>query len=77
MVPLDLVVPASNFFKEDIVEKVKYSFKDTKGKEYIDCIECDRGSKGKDPDPCSAGYKHKKGEKGGCFLGALLEGLTF
>lgn len=56
--------------------KVKYSERDSRGALYVDCTECNRGANGDDPDKCSAGYKHKKGNKGGCFLGTLIDGLT-
>lgn len=57
------------------MKKAKYSFKDNKGKLYIDCIECERGAKGNDKDKCSAGWRYKKGGHGGCFIGTLIEGL--
>ncbi len=55
--------------------KAKYSGKDTSGKEYIDCSECERGGNGSDKDKCSSGYKHKTGGKGMCFMGELISGL--
>jgi hypothetical protein len=58
------------------MSKAKYSEKDSRGQLYVDCIECNRGAKGNDPDKCAAGYKHKKGNKGGCFLGTLIDGIV-
>jgi len=56
--------------------KAKYSEKDNRGKVCVDCSECDRGGNGKDPDKCSAGWRHKKGRQGACFAGKLIDGLT-
>lgn len=56
-------------------KKAKYSGKDSKGKVYIDCSECDRGGNGSDKDKCSSGWKIKKGGKGMCFIGILIDGL--
>lgn len=55
--------------------KAKFSELDTKGKLYVDCSECTRGGNGTDPDKCSAGWRHKKGGRGGCYLGKLIDGL--
>ena len=55
--------------------KAKFSILDTRGKLFVDCSECDRGGNGSDADKCAAGWKYKKGKKGGCFMGTLLEGL--
>ena len=49
-----------------------YSEKDTRGRLYVDCTECNRGINGEDNDKCSAGFKTKKGGQGGCFCGVLL-----
>lgn len=56
--------------------KVKYSELDTKGKLYVDCTECNRGANGKDKDKCAAGWRYKKGNQGGRFMGTLIDGLT-
>jgi len=53
----------------------KFSERDTKGKLFVDCSECTRGGNGEDADKCSSGWRHKKGHKGGCFMGTLLDGL--
>ena len=53
--------------------KAKFSGKDSKGKIYIDCSECERGGNGSDIDKCSAGWKFKKGGKGMCFIGTLMQ----
>jgi hypothetical protein len=57
--------------------KVKFSEIDSRGKKYIDCSECDRGGNGKSDEKCSCGWRVKKGRKGGCFIGALIDGLEF
>lgn len=57
------------------MRKAKFSEKDKNGRLYVDCTECRRGRNGDCPDKCSAGYKHKKGNQGGCFSGQLLDGL--
>ncbi len=56
--------------------KAKYSEKDNNGKLFVDCSECERGGNGTAADKCSCGWKHKKGRKGGCFLGDLIKGLS-
>ena len=53
----------------------KYSKIDTKGKLYVDCSECERGGNGSDKDKCSCGWKVKRGNHTGCFLGTLCAGL--
>lgn len=55
--------------------KTKYSKRDTRGALFVDCAECNRGGNGNDKDKCSSGWRTKKGNKGGCFLGELIEGL--
>ena len=57
------------------MKKAKYSEKDTKGKLFVDCSECERGGNGNDKDKCSSGWKVKKGNNGGCFMGDLLANL--
>ena len=54
------------------MSKAKYSEKDIKGKIFVDCSECERGGNGSDKDKCSSGWRVKKGNKGGCFMGDLL-----
>lgn len=49
------------------------SFFDTSGRLYVDCTECERGANGK--KDCSSGWRHKKANRGGCFLGELLPGV--
>lgn len=53
----------------------KYSQYDTRGKLFVDCSECDRGGNGTAEDKCASGWKHKKGNRGRCFMGELIEGL--
>ncbi|MES0445037.1 MAG: hypothetical protein ABUJ92_00690 [Desulfobacterales bacterium] len=55
--------------------EAKFSERDNRGALFVDCVECKRGHNGKDEDKCSAGSKHKKGHRGGCFSGTLIEGL--
>ena len=57
--------------------KVKFSKKDSRGMEYVDCSECERGGNGAEADKCSAGGQTTKGRKGGCFAGTLGTGFTF
>jgi hypothetical protein len=57
------------------MKKAKYSGKDSNGKVYVDCSECERGGNGSDSDKCSAGWRHKRGGNGMCFLGTLKKGL--
>ena len=58
------------------MRKAKYSEKDSRGVLCVDCIECNRGPRGCDPDICAAGVKIKKGHQGSCFSGTLISGLT-
>jgi len=53
--------------------KPKGSFKDSRGKLFVDCAECERGGNGSDKDKCSAGWRIKRITKGGCFVGQLME----
>lgn len=50
-----------------------HSFEDTRGNLWVACSECNRGGNGKDKDKCSSGWKCKKFNGMGCFLGDLLE----
>lgn len=59
------------------MSKPKHSRLDSKGKEYIDCSECDRGGNGSDKDKCSCGWEVKRSNGLGCFLGTLRPGLEF
>ena len=53
-------------------QRLKHSYKDTKGNIFVDCIECARGINGKDKyNLCSCGQKHKKPGHG-CFNGYFL-----
>lgn len=51
--------------------KPKGSYKDSVGRLFVDCAECQRGGKG-DQD-CSSGWKTKRINKGGCFSGQLMD----
>ena len=57
-------------------KKAKYSKRDSTGKLYVDCSECDRGGNGSATDKCSCGWQTKRGKQGGCFSGTLRNGLT-
>jgi len=57
-------------------EAAKYSSRDTRGALFVDCSECRRGGKGDEKVKCSAGWQIKKGNKGGCFSGHLLNHLV-
>lgn len=52
-----------------------HSYKDTKGLLWVACSECERGGKGSDKDKCSSGWKVKRFNGLGCFLGTLLKKL--
>lgn len=53
--------------------KMKHSFKDSRGCLWVACSECTRGGNGTIEDKCSAGWKIKKFNGYGCFLGQLIE----
>lgn len=52
-----------------------FSFYDNKGKLYVDCTECTRGVNGTDEDKCLCGYKTKKPQSMGCFIGEVLPSI--
>ena len=45
---------------------------DNKGRVYVVCSECERGGNGSAVDKCSCGWKVKRYNKMGCFLGTLM-----
>jgi hypothetical protein len=49
--------------------------RDSSGKLFVACSECNRGGNGDDKDKCSCGFRVKKWNGLGCYLGILLEGL--
>jgi len=49
------------------------SFKDTKGKLWVACSECERGGNGSDEDKCSCGGNCKRFNGTGCFSGEIIE----
>ena len=53
--------------------KAKHSFRDNKGMLRVACSECERGGNGSDVDKCSCGFKAKKFNGSGCFIGTLME----
>ncbi|MGI5868664.1 MAG: hypothetical protein ACOX9C_04360 [Kiritimatiellia bacterium] len=57
-------------------KKAKYSRKDSSGKLFVDCSECERGGNGRDENKCCIGWAFKQGRQGGCFAGTLRQGLT-
>ena len=56
-------------------KKAKYSEVDERGALFVDCSECTRGGNGTDENKCSNGWRIKKGNKGGCSSGILLNCL--
>ena len=58
------------------MSKKVWSGRDSEGRLYVDCAECTRGGNGTDKDKCCSGWRYKKGGKGGCFIGKLIEGIT-
>lgn len=58
------------------MSKAKYSERDSRGKPYIACCECDRGGNGSDENKCSSGWRSKKWDYKACFMGTLISGLT-
>ncbi len=52
--------------------KAKHSEKDSKGRLWVACSECDRGANGDDKYKCASGSKKKKFTGFGCFSGSLL-----
>ena len=54
----------------------KFSEWDTRGMLFEDCAECTRGGNGAEADKCSCGWRTKRGNNGGCFLGNLLPELS-
>lgn len=57
------------------MKKAQYSQSDSRGSALVDCSECDRGGNGSDKDKCSCGWNIKKGKRGSCFSGTLIQGL--
>lgn len=55
--------------------KTKHSYKDAKGRLWVACCECTKGGNGK--EDCSSGWKCKKWNFLGCFLGEVLPELEF
>lgn len=54
--------------------KTKHSFKDKNGALWVACSECNRGGNG--DQSCSCGWKCKKFNNTGCFIGKLLPKFT-
>ena len=54
-------------------KKPKFSKPDSRGVLYVDCSECERGGNGADEDKCACGYDIKRGNRGACFSGTLME----
>lgn len=51
----------------------QHSFIDDKGKQWVACCECNRGGNGSDKDKCSSGWRVKRWNGLGCFLGELIK----
>jgi len=51
------------------------SFKDSNGKLWVSCSECERGGNGTDKDKCSCGWRVKRFNGLGCFVGGLIDDL--
>lgn len=52
--------------------KFKHSFKDSRGRLWVACSECKRGGNGEGEDLCACGWRIKRFNGLGCFLGKLL-----
>lgn len=50
---------------------------DKRGNLYIDCSECNRGGNGQDEEKCSCGWQIIKPNRGGCFIGDLMQKYHF
>lgn len=48
------------------------SFYDEKGGLWVACCECERGGNGTDKDKCSCGWKAKRWNGMGCFVGNVI-----
>lgn len=55
--------------------KAKYSTRDSEGRLYVDCAECEKGGNGEGVVRCGSGARITKGFKGCCFSGILKKGL--
>ena len=52
--------------------KIVHSFIDAKGHKWTACCECNRGGNGNDKDKCCCGFKVKKWNRAGCYLGVEI-----
>lgn len=52
-----------------------HSFRDNKEMLWVACSECERGGNGTDKDKCSCGWKSKRFNGSGCFVGTILKSL--
>ncbi len=48
------------------------SYYETKGELWVACCECERGGNGSNEDKCSCGWKVKRWNELGCFLGNII-----
>lgn len=53
--------------------KPKRSYFESGGKLWVACCECVRGGNGDGSDNCSSGWKCKRWNGLGCFIGTLLD----
>jgi hypothetical protein len=62
--------------KEEVeVKEAKFSGRESTGRQYIDCSECEGGGNGSDVHKCSSGLMHETGGKNKCYMGILMKGL--
>ena len=53
-----------------------HSFTDDKGHRWTACSECDRGGNGKNKDKCSCGWRIKRFNGLGCYVGIEIKKVT-
>ena len=51
----------------------KHSFTDIDGKRFTACCECNRGGNGKNKDKCACGWRVKRWNKAGCYMGTEIK----
>jgi hypothetical protein len=49
-----------------------HSFTDKSGGIWVACSECERGGNGSDKEKCASGWKVKRFNGLGCFIGILM-----
>lgn len=53
-------------------KKKPHSYTDAKGLRFTACCECDRGGNGNAVDKCSCGWRVKRWNGLGCYLGSPI-----